>query len=121
MTIREEELSRRRFLQRAATIGWTTPLIVSALTSPAFASHVPVGSPCNATTQHCVATSTSSAATGSVVRAVECCGPGIANAGTCGFPTGTVIGSSGSTADCARCCVTGLCGAGQQNRTCVLT
>lgn len=112
-TLHEEELSRRRFLRRAATVGWTTPLIVSALTTPAFADHVEVGSPCNATTQHCVATSVHpvSGATLTVV----CCTTGV-NTGKCGWPSGTVT-ATGGTPSCGGCC-SGACGSGSQNRTC---
>jgi hypothetical protein len=87
-------IERRRFIKGAITVAWAAPVIVTAMASPAFANHVPLGGTCNTTTFHCVATAGG--------FPVECCSVGTANAGKCGYASGT--GPADGSCVAANCC-----------------
>jgi hypothetical protein len=91
-------IERRRFIKGAITVAWAAPVIVTAMASPAFANHVLLRGTCNTTTFHCVATAGG--------FPVVCCAAGTANAGKCGYASGT--GPAGSACVPADCC-SGAC------------
>lgn len=95
-------IDRRSFIRGAATVAWTTPLLVTALATPALANHLPVAAPCNTTSLHC--------------QSGLCCNCGKQTTGCCSGAQG------GSTAGTGQCCIPAdaatVCVAGQAAPAC---
>ena len=75
---RGEGVDRRRFLQRAATVAWTTPLMMTVLADRAGAQQ-----PCKQLTQSCSGT------TAPCCAGLVCCSTGTPQVGTCRIQQGS--------------------------------
>lgn len=102
----EESIARRRFLKRAITVAWSTPLIYSVMTTPAFAATCPGGScsASNACTTGCCCCGVSGSCAGA--DATQCANKG--HSGKCCKRT------NAAPTNATECCQ----GALQQNGTC---
>jgi hypothetical protein len=75
---RDESIDRRRFLRRAGTVAWSTPVIMTVLASRAGAQA------CGSLAQPCSPTTPRPCCTGLI-----CCGAANTHVGTCRNPENT--------------------------------
>jgi hypothetical protein len=98
---RDESIDRRRFLRRAGTVAWTTPLIMTVIASRAGAQVE-----CLQQSAICSPTSPPPCCAPNI-----CCPPGTTHALQCKLPNGVACSGNGN-------CCSGNCAGTGQNKTC---